>query len=187
MMVDLVGECVHAHWNVRRSHQDWLAAHGVSPIAIYCPFPRLHGHFGVCRAQFHDNTYSPAPDGKPVIVMGVSEHPDEGLIDLVAFEPSNPARWFLRLGNAVVLGLHNARLALFEESPVLVHGTPLDWLRADCRGVVVLDWTADILSRLEGYGCLAADRETGELLKKAFHRHINIPQVRVMEGQRAAA
>ena len=52
----------------------------------------------------------------------------------------------------------------------------------ECRDVAVLDWNADILSRLEGYGCLVADRETGERLKKAFHQHINIPPIRVMGG-----
>ena len=164
-MVDLVGECVRAHWNVRRSHQDWLAAHDVRPFAIYCAPPRLCGHFGVDRAQFHGDLFEPAPAGVPVIVMGVSEHPDEGLVDLVAFEPSNPVRWFLRLGNAVVLGLHNVRLALFEESPVFIHATPLDWLRANCQGAVVLDWKADILSRLEGYGVLAADEVTQRRLQ----------------------
>lgn len=184
-MVDLVGECVRAHLNVRRTHQDWLAAHGVSPIAIYCPPPRLHGHFGVDRAQFHGDLYEPAPDGVPVIVMGVSEHPDEPIIDIVAFQPSDPTRWWLRLGNAVLLGLHNARLAVFEEAPVLVHGTPLDWLQAECRGCCVLDWNADILSRLEGYGVLT-DAATGKRLEGAFQRHIHIPPVRVMEAQRAA-
>ena len=90
------------------------------------------------------------------------------------------------MGQAVVLGLHAARLALFEQAPVLVHATPLDWLRADCRGCVVLDWEADLLSYLDGYGILATDRQTGEALERAFRRHINIPQVRIMEDRRAA-
>ena len=93
-MIDLVGEVLTAHWNVRQSHKNWLAAHGVSPVAIYCPPPRLHGHFGVTKAQFHGDTYEPAPDGAPVILMGVSEHPDEGLVDIVAFQPSDPTRWW---------------------------------------------------------------------------------------------
>ncbi|MCH7833022.1 MAG: hypothetical protein IIC55_09155, partial [Proteobacteria bacterium] len=118
--------------------------------------------------------------------LGVSEHPDEGLIDIMAFEPSNPARWYLRLGNAVLLGLHNARLAVFEESPVMVHATPLDWLRADCAGVVVLDWKADLLSYLDGYGILVDDDTTRRRLQQAFKRHIHIPEVRVM-GVRDAA
>lgn len=151
-MVDLVGEVLTAAWNVRRSHQDWLAAHDVSPVAIYSTPPRLHGHFGVCRAQFHGDLYEPAEDGKPVILMGVNEHPDEGLSDIVAFEPSNPVRWYLRLGNAVVLGLHNARLALFNEEPVHVHATPLDWLRADCAGWEnVKRWPEDRLREFDKF------------------------------------
>ena len=97
-MIDLVGEVLTAAWNVRESHQDWLAAEGVSPVAIYCPFPRLHGHFGVCRAQFHGNTYEPALDGTPVIVMGVSEHPDEEIIDLLEGKKGEKRRGGRRRG-----------------------------------------------------------------------------------------
>ena len=186
-MTDLVGEVLKGHWNMRRQHQGWLAAHGVSPVSIYGTPPRLHGNFGVTRAMFHGDLFEPAPDGKPVIVLGVSEHPDEGLVDIVAFEPSNPVRWYLRLGAAVVLGLHNARLAVFEESPVVAHATPLDWLRADCQGVVVLDWKRDVLSYLDGYGVIAADVATGKRLERAFHQHINIPPIKVIEGNRHAA
>lgn len=185
-MIDLVGEVLTAHWNVRQQHKDWLAVHGISPIAIYCPFPRLYGHFGVTRAQFHGGLYEPASEGKPVILMGVSEHPDEGLVDLVAFEPSNPARWFLRLGNAVVLGLHNARLALFEEAPVFIHATPLDWLRANCQGCAVLDWKADLLSHLDGEGVLAADDTIQRRLQQNFKQHIHIPEIRIAERRHAA-
>jgi len=185
--VDLVGEVLTAAWNVRESHQDWLAAHGVGPVAIYGTPPRLHGHFGVTRAEFHGDFFEPSPDGKPVIVLACFEHPNEPPVDLVAFEPSNPGHWYLRLGNAVVLGLHNARLALFNEEPVLVHPEPLSWLKAQCQGCCVLDWQADILSLLEGYGVLAADKETGRKLEGAFRHHINVPQVKVMEAQRAVA
>ena len=91
-------EALTAHWNVREPHKNWLAAHGVSPVAIYGTPPRLHGHFGVCRAQFHGDHYEPAPDGVPVIILGVSESPDEPILDIVAFKPSEPNRWWLRLG-----------------------------------------------------------------------------------------
>ena len=184
--VNLVGEIYNAALKVRESHQDWLAKHDVGPVAIYGTPPRLHGDFGVARAQFHGDFFEFAPDGAPVLVLGVAEHPAEEIIDLVAFEPSNPGRWYLRLGQAVVLGRHNARLALFEESPVFIHATPLDWLRANCQGAVVLDWKADLLSYLDGYGVLAADDVTQRRLHQKFKRHIHIPEVRVVERRNAA-
>lgn len=186
-MIDLVGEVLTAHWNVRRSHQDWLAARDVSPVAIYGAPPRLHGHFGVCLAQFHGDLYEPDPDGTPVIVLGVSESPDEPIIDIVAFKPSEPNRWWLRLGQAVILGRHNARLALFKEEPLFIHATPLDWLRADCMGVVVLDWNADLTLYLDGYGVLAADHRTASKIEKSFRRSVRVPLVRVMEEMENAA
>lgn len=185
--LDLVGEVYTAALNMRRSHEDWLSAHSVSPVAIYSGPPRLHGHFGVSRAQFHGDLYESDPDGVPVIVMACFEHPDEPPVDLVAFQPSDPTRWWLRLGNAIILGLHNARLALFEQAPILVHPTPLSWLQADCAGTVVLDWKRDVLSYLDGYGVLAADGATGKRLRRAFRRHIHVPEIRVLGEHRAAA
>ena len=187
-VIDLVGEVMPSAWAMtRRPHQDQIAAADVSHWAIYGPPPCLHGNCGPARVSFHGNLFEFDPDGDGVFVMAVSEGPAEPILDLVAFKLVDPCRWWLRLGQGVVLGLHNARLALFEEAPVLVHGTPLDWLRADCQGVVVLDWKADILSRLDGFGVLAADGATGKRLERAFQRHIHVPEIRVLGEHRAAA
>ena len=115
-----------------------------------------------------------------MIVIGVFEYPDEEIVDLVAFKPSAPTKWWLRLGQAVVLGRDNARLALIEEKSVVVHPTPLSWLQVDCQGCVVLDWKRDILSCLDGYGVLAADVATRKRLERAFRRDCHIPAVRVV-------
>jgi len=182
-VIDLIAEIMPAAWAMTHGrYQNQMAAADVSPVAIYGTAPRLHGHFGPARVRFHGDLYEPDPDGKEVFLIGVSEHPDELIIDIVAFQPSKPNKWWLRLGNAVVLGLHDARLALFEEKPVFVHATPLDWLRNDCRGCVVLDWKADLLSYLPGDRILATDHATTGRLEQAFRRHIHIPQVRVLGG-----
>jgi len=139
-MIDLVAEIMPAAWAMtHRRHQEKMAAVGVSRWAIYGPGPCLHGNCGPARVKFHGNFFEFDSDGDGAFVMGVNEHPQEGLVDLLAFQPSDPTRWWLRLGQGVILGLHNARLALFEENPVFVHATPLDWLRNDCQGVTALD------------------------------------------------
>ena len=178
-MIDLVAEIMPSAWALtRRPHQDRIAAAGVSHWAIYGPPPCLHGNCGPARVSFHGNLFEFDPDGDGVFVMAVSEHPDEPPVDLLAFKFDSPTRWWLRLGDGVLLGQHNARLAQFKEEPVVVHATPLDWLRADCQGVVVLDWSRDVLSRLDGYGVLAADELTGRRLGGAFRRLRNIPPIK---------
>lgn len=180
-MIDLVGELMPCAWAMTRSpYQDEMVAAGISPIAIYGSPPRLHGHFGPGRIECDGSFFSFHPDGIEAFVMGVHEHPDEPIIDLLAFQLTNPTRLWLRHGNAVLLGQHNARLALFKEEPLFVHATPLDWLRAYCQGCVVLDWKTDLLSYLDGYGIQTADEITQRRLQRAFKRHVHIPEVRVV-------
>jgi hypothetical protein len=58
------------------------------------------------------------------------------VIDLLAFHPGASGRWALRLGNAVVLGTIEPQY--FDPEPVAVHRDITDWLRAECRGIVLL-------------------------------------------------
>ena len=185
-MIDLVGEVLVGHWNMRRQHEDKLAALGVSFVTVYGE-DRLWGHFGVIRAQFHGDLYEPNPAGQGVFVLGVMEQRKGPIIDLLAFHPDRPDRWWLRLGSAVLLGRYNARLAQLKEEPLFVHPDPLSWLRADCMGAVVLDWDADLILYLDGGGILAADHRTASRIEKSFRRSIRVPQVRVMGERKNAA
>ena len=187
MTINLVAEihaaaCTATH----KCHQDQLADAGIPHTAIYGPHC-LYGDFGIGRAKFHGNLWEPDPDGREVFIIGVCDHPQEPLTDLVAFQMTNPSRWWLRLGQGVILGQHNARLALFKEEPVFVDSSPLNWVRNDCQGCVVLDWTADLLLHLPGERILAADHATGTRLEKALRTHVHIPEDRVLGAQNEAA
>ena len=114
------------------------------------------------------------------------ENPNEPIVDIVAFKMSDPTRFWLRLGQGVILGLHSSRLATLKQEPILVHPHPLAWLRDDCQGCSILNWNADLISRLDGFGVLVQDVATGKRLERAFHQHINIPTIKI-EGVRHAA
>lgn len=58
------------------------------------------------------------------------------IVDLVAFTPGLAVRWALRTGGAEWLGVCDPQY--FEPAPVPLYRTPLDWLRADCQGLVCL-------------------------------------------------
>jgi hypothetical protein len=58
------------------------------------------------------------------------------IVDLVAFDPGLASRWLLRRGNAEWLGACPPQY--LEPPPVMLHRTPLDWLRASCEGLVCL-------------------------------------------------
>ena len=94
--------------------------------------------------------YSPSPAGDVMVIMPVwaghapsiyqaVEHPV--LFDLIAWHPDRPTRWWFRLGDpGALLGIDNLQLAHSEELPISFATTPLEWLRGDCRGAVLLDF-----------------------------------------------
>ena len=75
----------------------------------------------------------------------------------------------------------NAQLAIFNEAPALVHSHPLAWLQGGCNGVVVLDWAADLLGYMDGYGLLTTENQTGAKLQQALLQHVHIPEVRTLD------
>ncbi len=63
------------------------------------------------------------------------------LIDMIAWRPDDPTHWWFRQGGVdMVLGADNLDLAHTAGRPISLHQTPLDWLRAECRGACLLDY-----------------------------------------------
>ncbi len=93
--------------------------------------------------------YMPADTGEVKVIMPVWAGPAPSIyrvvenpviVDLIAWHPEEPTRWHYRIGNlGAVLGGENLDLAHAEELPISFATTPLDWLRGDCRGAVLLD------------------------------------------------
>ncbi len=80
----------------------------------------------------------PAWAGPVPSIYQAVEHPV--LADLLAWHPEEPTRWWYRIGgHGAVLGADNLDLAHVEGLPISFALTPLDWLRGDCRGAVLLD------------------------------------------------
>ncbi len=78
-----------------------------------------------------------AVDG--VIIEARSEDGDS-VIDLVAWPIANPTDVHTLCGAAPMLGLwqaFNAATYVFD-CPLIVHRTPLDWLKADCNGAAIV-------------------------------------------------
>jgi hypothetical protein len=112
--------------------------------------------------------YSPDELGRPAWVLPVrvvdpwdSQETETGdwlnvvshgpIVDLLAFSPLARRRWALRRGIATVLGAVEPQYPGSE--PVPVHRDVTDWLRNNCRGLVLLTCdphdAAGILRRIE--------------------------------------
>lgn len=97
--------------------------------------------------------YTPSDAGAVMVIMPVwvgpapsiyqaVQHPV--LADLIAWHPEEPTQWLYRIGDpGAVLGADNLELAHAEELPISFATTPLDWLRGDCRGAVLLELCED--------------------------------------------
>jgi len=186
-MTDLLTELIAANRNLTPAHRAKLYGLGITPATLYrFTGNRLAGHFGVARIGVSDGLYEPDPDGAGAFLVGCQESVGSPLVDLVAFRLAEPAKWWLRSGDAVLLGLANARLAQFEDVPALVHPHPLAWLQDDCEGCVVLDWNADLHGYLDTDRIITTDDQTRERLQQSFQRNVHIPQIKSMETADAA-
>lgn len=74
--------------------------------------------------------------GKPAIVIPVYDLQGD-LVDLAAWGPKTNRLWTWR-GLAWALGQHTVFAPRLSEG-LLVHRTPLGWLRAGCKGVVIIN------------------------------------------------
>ena len=106
------------------------------------------GGLAVARIDTTGRLWSPEPTGTPSFILPVwngaapsiycgVENPV--LIDMIAWRPDDPACWWYRTREGDALGIDNLDLAHVEGWPISLHQTPLDWLRADCRGACLLD------------------------------------------------
>jgi hypothetical protein len=78
---------------------------------------------------------------------------EDTLTDLLAFRTDQPSQWWSLLDNEPVLNpdaVEKARPCLDTDEVLIVHETPLDWLRDDRDGVVILDWSANLHFHLGG-------------------------------------
>lgn len=139
--------------------------------------------YGVVRATAEGKHWQPDHLGRPLLTLPdvpLADPDDERLGaveigDLIAFDPRDPTRWWVRTGGAVVLAPEEVERAQHYAEPLTVHPHPLAWMQAGGTGVVVIDWSAHLALHLSGPPRLvAADLVTGERLDS----HLNRPAPR---------
>ncbi|QRG09278.1 hypothetical protein EZH22_14070 [Xanthobacter dioxanivorans] len=180
-----------AHWETTPAWFGFLRANGLDPREIE-PFA---GTIGVvpCRFTPPPRRFRLDPDGADAAFFEVLAIEDGEIVvaDLVAFDVADPTIFGTLEGCGVLLGadqIENPSRYLGDR-PLLVHRTPLTWLRAGCQGVVVLDERRGG-GRLAGaLGNLLAEdldhaRALHRMMGRAFPtRRIRVPSASI-RGQR---
>lgn len=103
---------------------------------------------------------------------------DGDLIDLLAFNPNEPDRWWLRRGDGILLGA-GALDHLYLGAELQVCQTPLKWLLDYCEGCVALDWprAADRLRSIETLAI--KDISFAEEVRRYLQKPLLVPDIRV--------
>lgn len=118
------------------------------------------------------NTWRPADEGRSAVIVPVM---DGVVVDLVAWLPGKPDRWYLRRGTNSVLGWHDLRHAIVYGRPIRVHATPFDWLLSGLEGCVPLTQEAGVhfLGCVKTTGCV----KIGEAIVAELKRQYVFPEV----------
>ena len=175
---ELLSEWLSTSMAATRSDFEALIARGVSPHWLWLGTTR----FGVCKIEPHsDGTYEPRPGGLrayivPLIPLApdtLIEHHDLG--DLIAFTLDAPETWWCCYSTIPLLNPEAAERARWFREPLHVWRTPLDWLRAQGSGSVILDWRASLRLWLDDVPeIIAQDLVLGERIE----RRLVLPRAR---------
>lgn len=157
---------------------------GLSPASII-----QSGLVGVAQVEIGKNDiWSPAEHGPYFLTIAVNE--EEAVTDIVAFSPDKPNEWFLRIGSAWALGLDNILEAQtgWPGSSVLLHETPLDWLRSGMEGSCVIDWTDDAIIALRSLPHIDVARpKFAAALRLQLSKPPRLPEIDITGGQKRGA
>lgn len=121
---------------------------------------------GLARIQITGKFFEPHDAGEYAVIVPIME--GDEMVDLLAFNPRRPEKWWCRIGSERLLGSTDNQLL---GKPLHVFRTPLNWLRAGCDGVVPLDFNRAFIDlRYAPNDIVAEDEEHGRELREAMRQ-----------------
>jgi hypothetical protein len=127
-----------------------------------------------CEAVMTPTRWKPEKDaGQRVLVTPAYEQ--GRVVDLVAWLPAAPERWFLRRGENAILGIESLQESIVFRKPVVVHATPFDWIMADQAGCCPL--TEDSMERFIGIEKIRARPGVGEKIRARLQLAFPVPEL----------
>ena len=168
-----------------RREKDWLHLQGVPPLALLAwPGPVLVGEIETHTIGVFDF----AEAGRRAFIQPVLSGPAySDLIDLVAWCPADPGKWWSQCYSGVPLGVgYLDRAEISGASFVVLRRDPLSWLKSGGTGVVPLDWTMTV-NTLRGFRhVICEDAAHGEDVQRRLATPAQrMPEVRVFAREAA--
>ena len=135
------------------------------------------------------DVWQPCDHGERCVIVLAEER--GSAVDLIAFGLSAPNTWFVRTGAVWALGMDailDASRSWSDDANLVLHATPLDWLRANCTGACVILWTDEAkqtLCHLPGIDVRSP--AMANALRAQLSRPLTLPSIQVQRGTRHAA
>lgn len=114
----------------------------------------------VCQnGGFYTDRFELDPLGEACLIMSVLGEDAETTIDLVGWSAQDPDQFASMFGTCGVLGIDQLRnpATYYGGKPCAIWRTPLNWLKAGCRGIVILDRNKGQVELRQTRGLLAAE------------------------------
>lgn len=161
----------------------WLRRQGVPEIAI----DLWPGPVGVAAIETHPlGLFDFAEHGRRAFIQPVlsgGEFTDT--VDLIAWYPDNPGRWWTCCYSGVPLGVDQLDRAEIEGEPLLLQPTPLNWLCGGGNGVVVTDWAMSAPALRCVPTLITEEAEHGRYIQRRLRIISDCPEIRVLRNEAA--
>lgn len=183
--MNIEAEFMQACRAVRQAHLNRLRDLGVMPATI-AGYPARFGSmgFGVLDGTINQDGYFVPGCGPTHIVQPVSDNAK--LIDMVAWRSAQPFHWGLRAGHGWALGAANLSNSDYWSNDVALHDSPLNWLRAGCDGLTIIDWDASEVDMLSCCEEVVAPTLLACVLYARLARPRQLPKIISMESRNAS-
>ena len=165
---------------------EWLGKMGVSRLAML----QYPGPIGVATIEIHPpGIFDFAEEGNRAFIQPVLSGPQYSeIIDLVAWFPRRPDRWWTLMYLACPLGIEQLDFAEFEQKPAVLRRTPLSWLVAGGEGTCILDWQVSALQLRQIPTLICEDEEHARIARQQLTMpRPRCPEIRVATEHRDAA
>jgi hypothetical protein len=134
---------------------DLMRSDGIEPELVF----DVAGPVACQNGGFYTDRFELTPLGEACLVMSVLSEDAETTIDLVGWSAQDPEQFALMFGTCGVLGIDQLLnpATHYSDEPCPIWRTPWNWLKAGCRGVVILDRNEAHSELLQVNGLLAAE------------------------------
>lgn len=99
------------------------------------------GLVGASAIEPDGQFFTPADEGPLAVIMPVFDGMaiSDNIVDLTAWYPREPGKWWARTGIAWGLGEQFAEPPFWDDDPIKVFRTPMSWLAASGQGICLLE------------------------------------------------